>query len=189
MRICEIKGCDKKHYGRGMCVNHYARFTRTGRPEVNYRTSTKEMFWKKVLIPADKSKCWLWRGAKQNSGYGRFRYKGRCEGAHRIAWLFEHGVLPELYVLHRCDNPSCVNPEHLFLGTCQDNVLDCIAKNRFNRPKGVNHFRSKFTEPDILKIRGLIKQGFNDREISEDFNVCGTTIQAIREGRTWKHIK
>ena len=89
-------------------------------------------FWKKVRRPARQGECWLWLGASVPKGYGRIRVGGRSEGAvyaHRVSWEISFGKIPkDMYVLHRCDNPKCVNPAHLFLGTALDNAQDRDVK-------------------------------------------------------------
>ncbi len=89
---------------------------------------------------AAKNKCWLWIGCIDRCGYGKFNL-GKESLAHRIAWVLFRGNIPaRMYVLHSCDNPSCVNPQHLFLGTQTDNMRDCIKKNRF-RTRTRGHWR------------------------------------------------
>lgn len=100
------------------------------------RTSVDTRFWSKVnkngpLHPVLKTRCWLWI-ASNARGYGTFKLDGIAVRANRIAWVLTHGALPrERCVLHRCDNPPCVNPEHLFLGTQVENILDLDAKGRY----------------------------------------------------------
>ena len=96
-------------------------------------TESVSMFWEKV----DKSgECWEWTGCKNEDGYGLVTYRGELTSTHRISWRIHFGCIPEdKKVLHTCDNPACVNPKHLWLGTQLDNVRDCISKGRF-RPRG-----------------------------------------------------
>jgi hypothetical protein len=90
-------------------------------------------FWSKVVIKTPEE-CWEWQASKNCHGYGRFNLEGRAHGArgaHVVAWMLTHGPVPDgLCVLHRCDNPGCVNPNHLFLGTHTDNMRDMVNKNR-----------------------------------------------------------
>ena len=103
------------------------------------RPSLEERFWSKV----ERSEgCWVWTRATFPTGYGKFRsWGGRTEYAHRVAWVLAHGAIPKNgYVLHRCDNPPCVRPDHLFLGTAEDNMHDMIVKGRHrNRYTGRLH--------------------------------------------------
>ncbi len=90
----------------------------------------RERFWDKVDLSAGPNKCWLWLGAT-NTRYGMFWCGGRQVKAHRFSWEMVHGPIPDgLLVCHRCDNPPCVNPSHLFLGSMSDNILDAVAKGR-----------------------------------------------------------
>jgi hypothetical protein len=90
--------------------------------------------------------CWEWRGNRDGCRYGKF-FASRYVGAHRLAWMLARGEIPTgLHVLHRCDNPPCCNPEHLFLGTMKDNCADMVAKGRGNRAKGARHGRHTHPE-------------------------------------------
>lgn len=92
-------------------------------------------FWAKVLIGKDDD-CWIWRGARLPRGYGHITWRMKTESAHRVAWRIAFGDIPgDLHVLHRCDNPSCVNPNHLWLGTASDNIKDGVRKGRIIPPK------------------------------------------------------
>lgn len=145
-----------------------------------YRVSNKE------------SGCWVWMGAKTPKGYGNFggsskdgRWAVYC---HRVSWEKHFGPIPDgLCVLHRCDNPPCVNPDHLFLGTKAENNADCWLKGRYNR--GENRWSAKLKEVEIPAIRALIALGFSTVRIGRLFSVDQMTIQAIKKGKTWKHVK
>jgi hypothetical protein len=115
-----------------------------------------DLFWAKVDknggVPAhlpDLRECWLWTASLFVGGYGRFG----AQRAHRVSWELHHGEVPEgLFVLHRCDNPRCVNPGHLFLGTQTDNMRDMWAKRRGRRPRGADVAVAKL---DAEKVRAL----------------------------------
>lgn len=109
-----------------------------------------ERFWSKVR---KTDTCWLWTASKQNKGYGQFMFQGRPHPAHRVSWMLTHGAMPELCVLHRCDNPPCVNPDHLFLGTKADNNADMAAKGRHwaqNKPRKTHCVRGHERTPENL---------------------------------------
>ena len=96
-----------------------------------------DLFWSKVEKTKD---CWEWVGCKTDGGYGRYGRKIKLQKAHRISWTLINGEIPKgLFVLHKCDNPSCVKPEHLFLGTAKDNTQDMISKGRKSDVSGEKH--------------------------------------------------
>lgn len=106
-------------------------------------------FWSKVIKGVD---CWKWDAARLTDGYGSFSIKGKTQRAHRVAWELANGEIPGgVHVLHRCDNPSCVNPTHLFLGTNRDNIVDSISKGRTNR--GTKNGGHKLSEAQVREIR------------------------------------
>lgn len=131
--------------------------------------------------------CWLWTGARQQANYGVFSFSSTAKTvyAHRVAWIMTNGPIPDgLNVLHRCDNPSCVNPAHLFLGTAQDNQDDAIVKGR--REYGEAHGRAIVTEDDV---RMILSRNTESREIlAREFGVSKGTISDIRGRRSWRHI-
>jgi len=161
----------------------------------------EERFWPKV----QKSEgCWLWTAYVDLNGYGEMHLKsekGRCERAHRVSWMINRGPIPEgMDVLHKCDNPPCVNPDHLFLGTQKDNVLDCIKKGRnptiLYGPglKGEQHGMSKLTEKQVIDIRHRYVAGVNafyrsnKDELAKEFGISPNHIWQICKGRVWKHL-
>ena len=151
--------------------------------------ATRDRFWSKVRI-ADG--CWEWQAYRQK-GYGRFwMTPERYSLAHRFAVLLDRGPFPdELCVLHRCDNPPCCNPEHLFLGTNYDNTLDKIAKGRARRGSQVGelHSQSKLTAEQVMEIRVLWASGeWTQVALGERFGVFGTAIGRIVNGQRWPHL-
>lgn len=136
-----------------------------------------------LQIMRESSGCWVWVGSRSTNGYGAIYYKGEKWTAHRLSWVLHHGEIPEgLCVLHQCDNPPCVNPEHLFLGTIKDNAQDAIAKGRFPRLK----VTSKLTAEQVEAIR-TSKQ--SAKQIAAQFSITIWTVYDIRRGRSWSHIK
>ncbi len=141
-RMCEVEGCEKKHYINGYCKPHNYRVKRYGNP---YSPTLKERF-DRSYIPVPESGCWLWTAHVGKTGYGSICYKKKRTGSHRMSWMIHNGDIPEgLLVLHQCDTRSCVNPDHLFLGTYKDNAQDCIKKGRDNRLCGEDNHNSKLT--------------------------------------------
>lgn len=142
--------------------------------------------------------CWLWTGAKGKRGYGDFRRHGRgsigSRAAHRVSWELHRGLIPDgLWVLHKCDNPPCVNPEHLFLGTDADNVADMWMKGRGSPPPlsiraGEAHHMAKLTEDDVIDIRTALALGGTQRATAEAYGVTQGAISFIARGITWAHV-
>ena len=107
--------------------------------------------------------CWTWQGALTSSGYGALSVKAKMQSAHRLAWFLAHGPIPpDMFVLHKCDHPSCVNPDHLFLGTQADNVQDARKKGKYanpkNRVRGDGHGKVKLTIAAVEEIRREYQQ-------------------------------
>lgn len=139
--------------------------------------------------------CWSWVGAvsSRDDPYGTI-YVGPGQGrdkAHRVSWSLHFGAVPGgLCVLHKCDNPPCTNPKHLFLGTNLDNIADKVSKGRQrNAPKiGEDNHYAKLTEVDVLEIRRLLAAGALGKDLAAQFDVDTTTISSIRNADSWKHI-
>jgi len=165
-----------------------------------------DRFWGKV--ESNALGCWAWRGArasdprggKQNS-YGQFWVgskadkTGRMAFAHRVAWELVNGPIPEgMKVLHHCDNPACVRPSHLFLGTQVHNMVDMVAKGRANRATGTRHYGAKLTDDQVRQIRALYRPGKNraDRgnaiELAHQYGVSRGTITDVAT-RSRKHVQ
>lgn len=137
------------------------------------------------------SGCWPWLGTRDARNYGKFRIQKRASmvGAHRAAWMLWVGPIPDgLAVLHRCDNPPCCNPAHLFLGTILDNNADRHKKGRSGAPRGIAHGKSKLTPADVLAIREQLAAGVEQEVIGRHYGVTQANISAIKYRRTWAHL-
>ncbi len=144
--------------------------------------STEIRFWSKVKRHSP-TECWEWTGAKTKR-YGRFLFMGANRRAHRVCWQLERGPIPgNLLVLHRCDNPSCVNPDHLWLGTDGDNVADMVAKGRHADNHGELNPNAKLTTGEVRLIRASPK---GHSVLARHFGVTPQAIYRIRKGLTWR---
>jgi hypothetical protein len=144
----------------------------------------RERFDEKYILEPDTG-CWLWTRSTSASGYGRISVNGKPRKAHRASYEIHIGPIPDgLCVLHRCDTPACVNPEHLFLGTQQDNMADMNRKGRGAR--GERNGGTHLTERDILAIRADKRL---HRLIAADYGVAGSQISVIKNRKTWRHVQ
>jgi HNH endonuclease len=170
-------------------------------------------FWANVdkngpAVRPELGPCWVWTRSTHDFGYGRTRDKeGNTRFAHRKAWRLTYGEIPEgLDVLHRCDNPPCVRPTHLFLGTDADNVADKMAKGRESHvgcpggdehwshrdpesvPRGSERGHAKLTEADVLDIRKRHAKGEAQSALADEFGIDKATLHAIVHGTKWTHV-
>lgn len=138
-------------------------------------------------MPEPMSGCWLWTGTTVRGTYGKMTRGKERKYAHRFSWEYHHGPIPEgMCVCHKCDVPSCVNPDHLFLGTASDNTQDMLRKGRNNPPKGSGHYKARLTEDDARFIKRSEKM---HKEIAAELGVRRETVTAVKVGRTWKHVE
>ena len=188
--ICTCRRCGvefaEKPYGKNMYCSHKCRGE--GR-----RVDPVASFWAKVAKPEGDG-CWLWTGGLISTGYGLLSVRGKLTLAHRYSYtLHNEPITNGLHVLHRCDNPRCVNPGHLFLGTNDDNIRDRIAKGRGRghaRPKsrGENHCNAKLTDDAVREMRAMAGRGVPHNEIARQFGVSHATANKIIRRKSWAHV-
>ena len=149
----------------------------------------KDRFWAKVDIRGD-NECWEWKArAIFEGGYGQFNLKGKATKAHRISAHLAGMNINGLVVCHKCDNPACVNPLHLFVGTAADNMRDRDLKGRGNQASGERSGRSKKTELQVLEIRELYAQGGGSlQELADRYNTSRSRIRRIIERKAWAYL-
>ena len=130
----------------------------------------------------NNGECLEWIRCLNSDGYPRMHWKGNCNGkVHRIVYELVHGELPEGHCIrHICDNPKCINPEHLLLGTAADNMADRDSRER--------HGKSKLSHTDVRAIRVLCRAGFKNVQISRMYGIDARTVSSIKHGHHWKHI-
>lgn len=129
--------------------------------------------------------CWEWRGTKDKNGYGKVILGGKPKRTHRLMWQLTVGpIVNGLWVLHRCDNPRCCNPDHLFLGTHADNQADCKAKGRSRQ--GVNNGRAKLT-PDLAAVirQRHVPKRVTRKQLAIEFGVSESTVKKVLRGERW----
>lgn len=142
-------------------------------------------FWPKV---AKGEGCWEWRAGKFPSGYGAFCFRGRkAARAHRVAWILTNGEIPAgLLVLHRCDNRACVRPDHLFLGTNDDNMRDMVEKGRAAR--GERNAFAKLNPDRVREIRALGAAGVSQYAIADRFGITQALVWLVVNRKAWRHV-
>lgn len=168
-------------------------------------SSIKEKFLSRVSI--DETGCWLWAAGKTGQGYGAFAIDGRNRPAHRVSFELFKGKIPEgIFVCHKCDIPACVNPDHLFLGTHQDNMDDRSKKGRTpplpnthsnqewnlkrirSMPKGADNTATRYTDEQVLQVHELRKTGIGPKPISEALGLPEMFVQDIIYGRARRYL-
>lgn len=165
---------------------------------------TLERFWAKVDKSGGENACWEWMAGIDTGGYGAFNignrrlHTKRKVQSHRLSYLIEHGSIPEgMLVCHRCNNPPCVNPRHLYAGTYKDNVRDAImagsqydiGKQVSQRAFGIRSRANKLSEVNVLDIYRLCWEGeLTLRVIAEEFDISPVTVRYIKRGRIWSWL-
>ena len=136
--------------------------------------------------------CHNYLGFKTRQGYGKIKYQGRAYIAHRLFYILNKEDVPkDKCVLHRCDNPSCFNLDHLFVGSNADNVADKVAKGRqYRPPTGKDHHRAmaKLTEEQVKEIKMLLSRGYSQADIHRDFKVSRNIVSDIANKKTWTYL-
>lgn len=188
--MCQC-GCDEKtslapqsHTRTGMRKDHPLRYV-AGHHNQGRRKSLAARFWAKVR---KSDGCWEWIGCKQSQGYGQIRIEGRALLAHRVSWEMEFGPIEDgLWILHKCDNPACVRPDHLFLGDVVDNNADMTEKGRRRSPSGEESASAKLTNNQVARMRKLYFAGkYSTYALAEMYGVSHFTIWEIVRNRRYR---
>ena len=138
----------------------------------------------KYVAPEPNTGCWLWLGGDNGYGYGRFYFRKRFWGAHRVAWTLMVGEIPKgLCVLHKCDVRGCVNPDHLWLGTYQDNSSDAVQKQRIHRAVGEANPAAKLTRQQVDEMRTL--KGLSQRRLANMYAISQRAVGMILRREMW----
>jgi hypothetical protein len=148
------------------------------------RANTHLDFWLRV---SEVGECWEWTGRANDCGYGIFTLGGKEQKAHRVSFALTSGPIPVgLEVCHRCDNPRCVRPEHLFLGTHADNMRDCAKKGRAAAFHGARNPRAKLDDEVVRQIRCLVGMGIQKEWCARTFGVTNSQVCKVASLQSWR---
>lgn len=181
--LCLAEGCSNPAKSKGRCAKHYYRWKVYGTDDAPVSAGLYERFHSRVVVMS--SGCWSWSGARNKQGYGHIGIAASKNAkAHRVSYEIHFGKIPNgALVCHSCDNPWCVNPMHLFLGSHQVNMADRGEKGR--TATGERNGKSKITR----EIAAYIKQSaLSERVIALELGVHRGTVNAVRSGKTWKDV-
>lgn len=171
--------------------------SRLGKKKPSITVPLATRLWSRVnkygpIHPVLKTNCWEWTGSVvgNRTKYGQIQIDGRPKKCHRVSWEITNGTIPEGgQVLHKCDNPVCVRPDHLFLGSHQDNMDDMINKGRKRTAVGVRVGGAKLDDHKVKLMRLLRSQGRSIVSLGKEFGVCTYVAACAIKRKTWKHVK
>lgn len=174
----------------------------TATRKITLSVAEEARFWAKVDRRGE-DECWPWMASKDDKGYGRYGVGRKPMLAHRVAWTLIRGAIGAgLFVCHKCDNPICCNPRHLFLGTQRDNMHDASVKGRINlgdnngmrkhperRPTGERNANSKLTSPQVLELLARYEAGERQCDLARRFAVSPSHVCDLVQGKRWGHLR
>lgn len=180
-----LTGCGRPIRSKGRCNRHYLQWLRSTPSEHRKPPTLEERFWSYVRV-AGPDECWEWTGAKVN-GYGVLSVDRKSTGAPRVS-LRLAGSTPSAGddACHRCDNPPCVNPRHLYFGSRQQNADDAVSRGRV--PRGEEKVQRKLSDDAVIEIREKCAAGTVYREVAESYGVSISTVREIAYHQKWKHL-
>ena len=165
---------------------------------VPVRRNDEFSFWARVDRISSPNGCWHWTGGKKPNGYGCISFQSKRWLTHRLAYFLSNKIHPgDMFVCHSCDQPSCCNPSHLFLGSNSDNIIDATKKgrhkcnfkdDRIERVQSGVYPSQKLTVENVNDIKTLLSSGMTHKDIAKIFCVSRPTITCINSGRTWWHV-
>lgn len=193
MAVCSLPRCNKKATSRGLCHGHYCRQRAGGNiyePSVLEKTIEQRLAEK---TDVQDNGCHVWTGMRTEKGYGLIGYNGRSWRVHRLVYELAYAPIPRGWIVcHRCDNPPCINPEHLFIGKPKDNTRDMMRKGRAAQgpgfPSGEEHPNTKLNTEAVRQIRRLVAEGRSQRSVAKSYGVSQGTVASIAARRTWAHV-
>lgn len=179
---CSVQDCNRPRYVRGYCRMHYKRWLRNKGDFFKPHRSApiEEWFW--YHVKKNGSHCWSWGGATDPKGYGIISHGYKNHLAHRVSFELHHGPIPDgWHVCHRCDNPRCTNPDHLYLGSHYENIHEAAFKVRL---------RHKLSPAAVRFIRKVYAgRSVSQTELAEAFDVHQSTISLIVNDKAWVHVE
>lgn len=181
---CTVDGCDSKSFCRTFCTLHYSAYKRHGSPYEGRRNSVNKPFTKDYILENIyiEDTCWVWKRFLDDKGYGVASISGRGKhiSSHRMSYILWNGTVEDgTYICHKCDNPPCCNPEHLYAGTHQDNTRDMMSRFRFH---------SKLTKHEVEEIRMKhSSKKYTQRELGDMYSVSESQINKILKKTRWKY--
>lgn len=196
--FCEVEGCTNRRFGKHYCNSHMAAVRTRGVPRlvrpVGLSASKRLKFygWTERLVVPELGPCWEWNGSKNENGYGSLQIDNQHKVlVHRLAYETWVEPIPEgLLLRHKCDNPPCINSDHLVPGTNADNMRDMRERHRHPGAKGVRNSHAKLTEDEIRDIRAEYAKGvLTQTMIAETYGVSQTQISTVVLQKTWTHLK
>lgn len=186
---CMEPGCNNRHFSQGLCRLHYSHLKKYGHTEARKWPTAEQRFLAKVKVNPI-THCWEWQGSKTENQYGLMGYEGRLRRANRIAMALYRGfdITSPIQVLHHCDNPCCVNVEHLFLGDNQANVDDKMRKGRHRILNRKQRLKRQLTEKQVAEIRRRKMAGEKAKTIAKDLNISERTVGEIHRREHCRHL-
>lgn len=185
--LCAVSDCSRRYYAKGYCRKHWERMHFNGTTERRTADPNSPLIARLTANSELQGECIVWTGRINRYGYGELTFRGQGMTAHRAAYEVHKGAIPEgLFICHSCDNPPCVNPDHLRAGTAADNAHDKVERERSAR--GVGNAAAKLTEADVREIRLLRAKGHTYGQLASRFQVGTSTIGRVVKRTHWRHV-
>lgn len=185
---CKIDGCSKPAARRGWCHMHHSRWRSNGDPLATQIGPWDEPAADRLARNSQRmpNGCIVWTGAKDKDGYGKFNKKGWPGRAHRAAYAVTHGPIPQgAMVRHTCDNPPCINPDHLRIGNALDNATDRVQRDRFDKTNP-RYNRVRLSMEAAQEIRAKYRAGARQRDLAQQYGVGRDQISRVVNNLNWK---
>lgn len=193
MKACTIAGCEKKQFASKLCSKHWERVRKYGSPHITLRvidTDIDRHATARAILARGSVQvgdCIEYTTCRDDKGYGKVMIDRKRAGAHRVSYEVNNGRIPDgQMVRHTCDNPPCINPAHLVLGTNDQNMADMVERGR--SLVGQKQPNAKLTDDQALEIIARLREGEMQSALAREFGVSHTTIYSIAANKGWKHL-